>query len=611
MRVQFWGTRGSIATPGPGTVRYGGNTSCVSIHTSGGTHLVLDAGTGLRGLGKALMAQGAAAASRGHLLIGHTHWDHIQGFPFFAPLFESGFVWDVYAPRGFGASLRDTLAGQMQYAYFPVNIDAMGATIQYHELVEGTFTIDDVRVTARYLNHPALTLGYRIEADGITVVYSSDHECHAQSAALGAPLGQILGPLHPGDSRHRDFIVGADLLIHDAQYTAAEYPKHIGWGHSTVEYVVDLAISGGVRRLELFHHDPSRDDDAMDLLVAAARQRVVDAGAAVQVFAATESAVLDLLAVAHALTVPADDAEVEVDTVSLAEKQVLIACADPGLSLRLLAAVDDEGLPAQLAGSQQEALQLADPDRLGVAIVALQAGTDDAVALTRALRATPGMAQLPVILIAPTDACAAPDVCTGAAGAAPSAVTEWLSPRFTKTYLRTKLRAALLRTRARWQAAPMPSDEAQRLEALYRLAILDSPPEERFDRITRLASRLFGVPIALISLVDRDRQWFKSRVGALGPQTSREASFCAHAILEPRAMVIHDALDDDRFADNPLVISEPRLRFYAGHPIMALDGSAVGTLCLVDHQPRHFGEADIRVLADLAALVERELHTER
>ena len=131
MQVQFWGTRGSIATPGPETVRYGGNTSCVSVRTRRGTQLVIDAGTGLRGLGIALMQQGDAAR-RGHLLIGHTHWDHIQGFPFFTPLFEAGNEWDVYAPRGFGPSLRDTLAGQMQYTYFPVNLDEMGATIRYH-----------------------------------------------------------------------------------------------------------------------------------------------------------------------------------------------------------------------------------------------------------------------------------------------------------------------------------------------------------------------------------------------------------------------------------------------------------------------------------------------
>ena len=207
MHVRFWGTRGSIATPGPQTVRYGGNTSCVAVRTSQGTQLVFDAGTGIRALGDALVAQGAAQ-QRGHILIGHTHWDHIQGFPFFAPLFDGANTWDVYAPRGFGTSLRETLAGQMQYAYFPVNLDAMGASLRYHDLVEGSFTIDRARVTARYLNHTALTLGYRVEVDGVVLVYATDHECHSRAAGrLGRPLGQVLGEMHPGDRRHSEFIL--------------------------------------------------------------------------------------------------------------------------------------------------------------------------------------------------------------------------------------------------------------------------------------------------------------------------------------------------------------------------------------------------------------------
>src|SRR5262252_534967 len=174
VRAQFWGTRGSIAKPGPSTARYGGNTSCVEVRSAGGAVLVLDCGTGGHALGQALMA--ARAGSRGHLLISHTHWDHIQGIPFFAPLFVPGSEWDIYAPRGFGQTLRDTLAGQMQYSYFPVGIEQLGATIRYHELVEGRLRIDDIEVTSRYLNHPALTLGYRIEADGVAMVYACDHE---------------------------------------------------------------------------------------------------------------------------------------------------------------------------------------------------------------------------------------------------------------------------------------------------------------------------------------------------------------------------------------------------------------------------------------------------
>ena len=612
MQVQFWGTRGSIATPGPRTVRYGGNTSCVSLRTRRGTQIVLDAGTGMRGLGLALMEQGAAAR-RGHILIGHTHWDHIQGFPFFAPLFEAGHAWDVYAPRGFGASLRETLAGQMQYTYFPISLDAMGAAIRYHELVEGSFMIGEVRVTARYLNHPALTLGYRLEADGIAVVYSTDHECHARSAALGAPLDQVLGSLHPGDSRHRDFIAGADLLIHDAQYTAAEYPGRVGWGHSTLEYVVDLAIAGGVKRLELFHHDPGRDDEAVDTLMAEGRKRVAQAGAAVEVFAAAEGRVIELMARTSFVLPQGNEAELPdgpMDTGELASHEVLVVCSDSHLAQKLCAAVQAEGLSVAMASDAANALRIAHDEALALAIVERNLGADDGLALCRALRATGGMAQLPIIVVAPAGAPvelerAAAD--TSPDGPPASAVTDWLAAPFTSQYMRTKLRAGLLRTRARWQCAPHPANEAQRLAALRGLALLDTPAEERFDRITRLAARLFDVPIALISLVDQDRQWFKSRRGDVGQQTTREASFCAHAILDAQALVVHDALCDDRFADNPLVRSDPRVRFYAGQPLAAPDGSLVGTICLIDHQPRHFGEAELKVLVDLAALAEREL----
>ncbi len=611
MRVQFWGTRGSIATPGPQTVRYGGNTSCVSVQTRSGTQLVIDAGTGLRGLGISLMQQ-SQAARRGHLLISHTHWDHIQGFPFFTPLFEVGNEWDVYAPRGFGPSLRDTLAGQMQYTYFPVNLDEMGATIRYHDLIEGSFMIDDVRVTARYLNHPALTLGYRIEVDGITLVYASDHEGHGHASALGLPLGQVLGALHPGDTRHLDFIAHADLLIHDTQYTAAQYPDRLGWGHSTLEYVVDMAIAAGVRQLALFHHDPERDDNALDAMVEAGRQRVHDTGATVALFGAAEGAALTLDAPPTAATPARGDAKAEVDvnTHVLTEKQVLIVCADPQLAREIGDVVQTEGLLATIADSPQDALRAAHPQRLALAVIAHRPGSHDGLALATALRACQGLSQLPVLMLASPEACVADqtDPTEALAVHPPRPLTEWLCPPFTRQYLRTQLRAGLLRTHARWQAPAMPAAEDHRLQALHKLEILDTAPEERFDRITRLAARFFGVPIALISLVDHDRQWFKSRNGLQMDQTSREVSFCGHAILKGETLVVPDALADDRFADNPLVLSEPRLRFYAGHPIVAPDGSRIGTLCLIDHTPRHFGASQIKALRDMAALVERELH---
>src|SRR6476469_7158332 len=152
---QCWGTRGSLARPGRKTLRYGGDTSCVQVTSPKGSLVVIDCGTGAYDLGRSMLAE-ARGPLRGSILFSHTHWDHIQGFPFFAPLFARGGQWDIYGPAGLGQSLRDTLAGQMQYNYFPITFDELGAAIRFHDLVEGSFCIDDIRITTRYLNHPAL-----------------------------------------------------------------------------------------------------------------------------------------------------------------------------------------------------------------------------------------------------------------------------------------------------------------------------------------------------------------------------------------------------------------------------------------------------------------------
>ncbi len=287
MQIRFWGTRGSIAKPGPGTVRYGGNTSCVEVRSAGGTLLVLDCGTGAHALGQALVASGNGP-TRGHLLITHTHWDHIQGLPFFAPLFVPDHEWDIYGPRGLSQSLREVLAGQMQHPYFPVTVDGFAATVRYHDLVDGSLDIGDVRITARYLNHTVLTLGYRLHDDA-ELVYATDYEPHLPELALTGYT-----PTGGRDDDHVSFLQDADLVIHDCQYTAAEYPEKQGWGHSTVEFVVDAARAARVRRLALFHHDPNRDDDAIDRLVADARQRLDQAGSTLEVFAAAEGQMIEL-----------------------------------------------------------------------------------------------------------------------------------------------------------------------------------------------------------------------------------------------------------------------------------------------------------------------------
>src|SRR5260370_17915883 len=163
MKIRFWGTRGSVATPGPGTTYFGGNTSCVEVTTEDGGHLILDCGTGARQLGNELLTA-ASKPIQGSILLGHAHWDHIQGFPFFKPVFVPGNIFSVWAPHGGSRSLQETLSGQMEFTYFPVELGQLPAQITYHELAEGTYEIGGTRVTTQYLNHPPLTPGYRIQA---------------------------------------------------------------------------------------------------------------------------------------------------------------------------------------------------------------------------------------------------------------------------------------------------------------------------------------------------------------------------------------------------------------------------------------------------------------
>jgi phosphoribosyl 1,2-cyclic phosphodiesterase len=259
MRVRFWGTRGSIAAPGPATNHFGGNTSCVELTTAAGARLVLDCGTGVRLLGDQLQANSEPVSAT--ILLTHTHWDHIQGFPFFAPLFVPRNHFAIYGPGGAQRSLRDVLAGQMEDQYFPVKLDQLSAEIRYQDLREGTYEIEGLRVHAQQMHHPSPTLGYRIERNGHSICYLSDHEPYYEGVWRdGATPGRIESIREEGDRRHAEFMQGADIAIHEAQYTPEEYAAKKSWGHSAYPYVVELAAVAGVQRLFLTHHDPSHDD---------------------------------------------------------------------------------------------------------------------------------------------------------------------------------------------------------------------------------------------------------------------------------------------------------------------------------------------------------------
>jgi phosphoribosyl 1,2-cyclic phosphodiesterase len=601
MQVTFWGTRGSIAKAGRSTVRYGGNTSCVEVRSDSGTLVVIDCGTGAHGLGQHLLDHADGSPVDGHILISHTHWDHIQGLPFFGPLFDPGSTWHIYGPRGLGNSLSETLAGQMQYSYFPVTLEQLTANVDYHDLVEGTLDVGDVRVATHYLNHPALTLGYRLDVDGATVVYLSDHEPHDRALAGGGDLDQSRH-----DGTHAGFAEGADLLIHDAQYSAAEYADHVGWGHSTVEYVVDVAHRAGAGAVALYHHDPTRTDDAVDELVRLARAHADAVGYEGEVFAAAEGVTRELRVSTHGGHPSSGGSAVAAERPALERRSdaILLAADTPDLIHVLRSAAEAEQLEILTANGPDQTVHIAH-ERQPAIILLEDTGDASVLDIARAIRDLdpPFGGEVALVSVGITPPSATAD--------ATAPFTEWLVWPSSEFYVRTKLHAWLLRRACRWQNAPLPADELRRVAALHALDILDTEPEPRFDRYTGEIGEALDLPVALVSLVDTDRQWFKSRRGLDATETPRDLAFCAHAILGDDVLQVPDALDDPRFADNPLVAGDPRLRFYAGMPLSLSDGTRVGTLCVADYRPRELSDDELDELRRVGRLVARELQERR
>lgn len=284
--VTFWGTRGSIPTPGAHTARYGGNTSCVAVSGQPGQLVILDAGSGIRPLGRAL-AKAAEAPMQLDILLSHTHWDHIQGLPFFQPLNTRGNAVRIYgAPQG-GVSLERILDRQMDPVVFPVPLKALAADLTITEVGSGSFEIDGFRVEAFRLRHPGTTLGYKLVpvTGGRSIAYVTDNE-----------LGPGGSYEVPPDWRNQlvRFLGGVDTLIHDGMYSEAMLESRAGWGHSTPDQAITLARDAGCRRLVLFHHEPEHDDAAIDALLADARRNAAGRAPGLAVDAAMEGMALTL-----------------------------------------------------------------------------------------------------------------------------------------------------------------------------------------------------------------------------------------------------------------------------------------------------------------------------
>lgn len=271
LEVTFHGVRGSTPCHGPDTVRYGGNTACVSVRAADGTLVILDAGTGMRYLGETITER----PFRGTALVTHLHWDHVQGLPFFPPMLEAGNELDVYAPRqGGGGSVKDAFDRIIGPPQFPVGLDLYSSSFRFHEIGDSEFEVGGVRVVSRFVPHVGPTLGYRLECAGSSVAYISDHQ-QPYDGSLVVP-----DPV-------RELAEGADLLIHDSQYTPAEFAERYYFGHCTHEFAVGIALSCRARRLALFHHDPVRTDDELDARGACGQS-------ALEVFPAREGLVVAL-----------------------------------------------------------------------------------------------------------------------------------------------------------------------------------------------------------------------------------------------------------------------------------------------------------------------------
>lgn len=259
MKARIWGCRGSLATPGPATVRYGGNTSCVEVRASDDSLVVLDAGTGIRLLGLSL---GQEAPREIHLLLTHMHLDHVEGFGFFAPLFNPDTTLHVWGPKWPEMSLRDRIVEYLSLPLFPLMFQQIPARLEFHDVPDGQFELGPLRVTAAPVTHPGPTVAYRLEEGGRSLAFVPDNEPALNGDIDSSPAGEVSG---------LSIASGVDVLLHDSQYTAEEYSTRVGWGHSSLPHLASFVQRARPGRVLMFHHEPNHSDDYLEGMLEEAR----------------------------------------------------------------------------------------------------------------------------------------------------------------------------------------------------------------------------------------------------------------------------------------------------------------------------------------------------
>ncbi len=274
MKLRFWGVRGSIPSPGPDTVRYGGNTTCIEIRSDAGELIILDGGTGIHALAQSLLKEMPIEAN---IFISHSHWDHIHGLPFFVPIFVPGNnirIHGAFDPVS-GQGIEQIMTVQMQYSFFPIREAELRARIEYHTLMPGEpITIGDATITPILLNHPVIDYGYRIDCNGKSVFFTGDHEPHSNIySPEDEGYAEYEALLEEKRREIRQALAGVDVLIADCSYTIEEYPAKKGWGHGTFDASIELADAIGAKTLFCTHHEPTRKDDALETVFAQAIAR--------------------------------------------------------------------------------------------------------------------------------------------------------------------------------------------------------------------------------------------------------------------------------------------------------------------------------------------------